>query len=175
MSREDYLEAILVLSEENAPVRSVKIAKYLNVSKPSVSQQIRRLREMGFVEHQTYGGVKLTPKGYEVARMVLRKHRILSDLLENVLGIPHFMAQRDACRMEHAMAPITAEMLRRLLIFVKKSPVRDELRKIIEEVFHFFCRSPSKINPDSESYGTSTTWGSCGRRGRSRLLRASAW
>ncbi|MBR2524154.1 MAG: hypothetical protein IKE53_06940 [Clostridiales bacterium] len=37
-SGEMYLESILVLSQEDAPVRSLDVARYLDVSKPSVSR-----------------------------------------------------------------------------------------------------------------------------------------
>ena len=36
-SSEDYLETMLMLKEQNGYVRSIDIAKHLNVTKPSVS------------------------------------------------------------------------------------------------------------------------------------------
>ena len=43
-SAEDYLEAILRLSQKNSEVRSVDIAAMLGVSKPSVSQDRKSTR-----------------------------------------------------------------------------------------------------------------------------------
>ena len=44
-SAEDYLEQILMLLEKKGHARSVDIAAGLNVSKPSVSVAMKRLRE----------------------------------------------------------------------------------------------------------------------------------
>lgn len=61
-SAEMYLETILLL-EKNGKVRSVDIAKSLNVSKPSVNKAMNVLKEMGFVTQETYGEVHLTEAG----------------------------------------------------------------------------------------------------------------
>ena len=43
-SGEMYLESILVLSQKDEPVRSMDVAKYLGVSKPSVSRAMAILK-----------------------------------------------------------------------------------------------------------------------------------
>ena len=48
-SAEDYLEAILRLSQKGGGVRSVDIATMLSVSKPSVSHAMKLLREDGYI------------------------------------------------------------------------------------------------------------------------------
>ena len=45
-SGEMYLESILVLSQKDAPVRSLDVARYLNVSKPSVSRAMAILKQV---------------------------------------------------------------------------------------------------------------------------------
>mgnify|MGYP000796581256 CR=1 FL=1 len=46
---EDYLEAILVLQKKQGMVRSVDVARYMEVSKPSVCYAVGTLREGGFL------------------------------------------------------------------------------------------------------------------------------
>ena len=48
-SAEDYLEQILMLLEKKGHARSVDIPAGLNVSKPSVSVAMKKLRENGYI------------------------------------------------------------------------------------------------------------------------------
>ena len=48
-SAEDYLEQILMLLEAKGHARSIDIAIGLNVSKPSVSVAMKKLRENGYI------------------------------------------------------------------------------------------------------------------------------
>ena len=46
---EDYLESVLILQKKLGMVRSVDIARYMEVSKPSVCYAVGTLREGGFL------------------------------------------------------------------------------------------------------------------------------
>ena len=48
-SGEDYLEAVLVLQKEKGMVRSVDVARHLDVSKPSVCHAVSTLKAGGFL------------------------------------------------------------------------------------------------------------------------------
>lgn len=99
-SAEDYLEAILMLSQKGGGVRSVDIAAMLSVSKPSVSHAMKLLREDGYIAMDRYGTVTLLDKGAEIASSVYERHLVLTKMLEN-LGVPSDIARADACKMEH--------------------------------------------------------------------------
>ena len=60
-SREDYLECLLML-EENGKIRSVDVAKKMNVSKPSVNKAMNVLKEYGYITQENYGDIHLTEK-----------------------------------------------------------------------------------------------------------------
>ena len=47
-SGEDYLETILVLQKKRGMVRSVDVARHMEVSKPSVCHAVATLRDGGF-------------------------------------------------------------------------------------------------------------------------------
>ena len=104
-SHEDYLEAIVMLGgTTEVSVRSVDIAKKLDVSKASVNKAVSLLKEKHLAEQPYYGDVTLTAEGYEYGRAVYNRHHLLFVFLHEVLGIPEETADAEACLMEHAIS-----------------------------------------------------------------------
>ena len=66
-SGEDYLETILVLQKKLGMVRSVDVARHMEVSKPSVSHAVTTLKEGGFLTMDEDFFLHLTDLGREVA------------------------------------------------------------------------------------------------------------
>ena len=95
-SAEDYLEKILMLLEQKGYVRSVDIAAGLNVSKPSVSVAMKKLRENGYIHMGADNLISLTDKGYAIARRIYDRHQKLTRYLVQ-LGVPEETAREDAC------------------------------------------------------------------------------
>ena len=83
-SGEDYLEAVLILQKKLGMVRSVDVARYMEVSKPSVCYAVGTLREGGFLT---------TDEKHLEAAQVFRL------ILENIYPAqPHQSSRkRDAC------------------------------------------------------------------------------
>ena len=107
-SGEDYLEAILVLQKEKGMVRSVDVARYMDVSKPSVCHAVAALRDGGF--HEKYY-LHLTDAGREAAEATYEKHRFFTEMLV-AAGVDPVIAERDACRIEHVISKETFERLK---------------------------------------------------------------
>ena len=99
-SAEDYLEQILMLLEKKGHARSVDIAAGLNVSKPSVSVAMKKLRENGSITMGEDNCISLTDKGYAIARRIYDRHQVLTRFFVQ-LGVPKDIALEDACRIEH--------------------------------------------------------------------------
>ena len=114
-SGEDYLEAILVLQKQRGMVRSVDVARYLDVSKPSVCHAVATLRDGGFLTMDSDYFLHLTDVGREVAEQIYEKHRFFTDRLI-AAGVDPETAERDACRIEHV---ISDESFRRLKAVAK--------------------------------------------------------
>ena len=110
-SGEDYLEAILVLHKKMGMVRSVDVARHLEVSKPSVCNAVATLREGGFLTMDSDYFLHLTDVGREVAEQIYEKHRFFTDRLIEA-GVDPETAERDACRMEHVISQESFRCLR---------------------------------------------------------------
>ena len=102
-SGENYLEAILILEQENVIVRSIDVAHKLSVSKPSVSRAMGLLRQEGYIEMADNGPIFLTEKGREKAVKIYHRHCILTEFLEKVSKVPREQAEGNACKIEHIL------------------------------------------------------------------------
>ena len=102
-SAENYLETILVLSQNKSEVRSIDIANELNFSKPSVSVAMKNLRNSGYITVNENGHITLTEKGFKIANNILERHTVISQLLM-ALGVDKDIALVDACRMDHVIS-----------------------------------------------------------------------
>ena len=109
-SAEDYLEAILMLHQQKGYARSVDIAAKLNVTKPSVSIAMKRLRENGYILMDEENLITLTPQGEAIARRILERHRTLAAML-TALGVDEKTALEDACKIEHDISEKSLEAI----------------------------------------------------------------
>ena len=110
-SGEDYLETILVLQKKRGMVRSVDVARHMEVSKPSVCHAVATLRDGGFLMMDEDHFLHLTDVGREVAEQIYEKHRFFTDRLIEA-GVDPVTAEKDACRMEHVISQESFERLR---------------------------------------------------------------
>lgn len=102
-SGEDYLEAVMMLQKEKGMVRSVDVARRLEVSKPSVCHAVATLRDGGFLTMDSDYFLHLTDVGREVAERTYEKHCFFTKMLIEA-GVDQETAEADACRMEHAIS-----------------------------------------------------------------------
>jgi len=120
-SGEDYLETILILQQRNGSVRSIDIATEMSYSKPSVSRAMSILKKNGYIIMHDDGRIVLTDAGLEKASSVLDRHKTLTTFLSSVLNVPHDIAEKDACRIEHIISPETFEGFKKLLVEASRS------------------------------------------------------
>lgn len=111
-SAEDYLEAILKLSEKRGYARSVDVANELGVTKPSVSVAMKKLNENGYITFDENGFLLMTASGKEVAEKTYRKHKLLTNILVAV-GVESVIAEKEACKIEHDISDTTFELLQK--------------------------------------------------------------
>ena len=111
-SGEDYLEAILVLQKKLGMVRSVDVARHMEVSKPSVCHAVATLRDGGFLMMDEDHFLHLTDVGREVAERIYERHCFFTEQLI-AAGVDPKTAEADACRIEHIISQDSFEKIRR--------------------------------------------------------------
>ena len=107
---EDYLEAMLMMKEKHGYVRSIDVAEFLGVTKPSVSYATKRLRESGHITMDKDGLITLTDTGMAVASSMLDRHKTLTAFLIDI-GVDKETAEADACKIEHDIIQQTFEAI----------------------------------------------------------------
>lgn len=103
-SVEEYVEGIYRLQQEVDRVSTGELATYMMVSAGSVTTMVKKLAEIGLVEHAPYQGIRLTPFGEKVAKQLMRAHRILERFLVDQLELPWDDVHELACKLEHFLS-----------------------------------------------------------------------
>ena len=109
---EDYLEAMLMMRNKHGYIRSIDVADYLGVTKPSVTYTTKRLKASGHITMDGEGLITLTESGMEIASKMLDRHRTLTDFLVSI-GVDEITAETDACKMEHDISDESFEAIKR--------------------------------------------------------------
>ena len=118
---EEYLEALWISEEAGRPIARVGwVAKRLGVAPPSVVEMFKRLEEQGVVRYSPYKGVGLAEAGREIARRMIRNHRLVELLMKKTLNID--VDEGIACGVEHHMTEEFTEALCSLLGHPGKCP-----------------------------------------------------
>ena len=100
---EEYLETIYKKSLKDNMAKTTEISKDLDIAPGSVTQMLKKLEEEGYVNYYQYKGVKLTDKGYKIARSIVRKHE-------------------QACAMEHSLSDEAERKICQLLNYPDQCP-----------------------------------------------------
>ena len=110
---EEYCECIFELQEDEVAVIQARIAERLQVSRPAVSEMIRRLETEGLIT--TQGSIRLTTAGQALAQQVVRRHRLAERFLTDMLGLSWADAHHEAGRWEHVMSNAVEAAMNRVL------------------------------------------------------------
>ena len=111
---EEYCECIFELQEDDVEVIQARIVERLQVSRPSVSEMIRRLEAEELISTAD-NSIRLTAAGAELAQRVVRRHRIAERFLTDILGLSWADAHHEAGRWEHVMSSTVEKAMNRLL------------------------------------------------------------
>jgi DtxR family Mn-dependent transcriptional regulator len=110
---EEYCECIFELQEDDVAVIQARIADRLQVSRPAVSEMIRRLEAEGLITND--GSILLTAKGLVLAQRVVRRHRLAERFLTDLLGLSWAEAHHEAGKWEHIMSDNVEAAMDRVL------------------------------------------------------------
>lgn len=110
---EEYAETIFELDEDDFDVIQARIAERLDVSRPAVSEMVKRMEAEGLVESGRQ--ITLTEDGRRLAETVVRRHRLAECFLTDILGLSWADAHQEAGKWEHVISPVVeAAMMARL-------------------------------------------------------------
>ena len=144
-SLEDYLEAIFVLSQSGKVARCKNISEQLQVARSSVTGALRSLAEKQLIHYKPYGDIVLTEKGLCAASRIVRRHETLGFFFGDVLGADPQVAQRAACRAEHAIGP---EITVRLTTFLDFIADESAAGRNLPQAFQEYCSHYRQGNED---------------------------
>jgi DtxR family Mn-dependent transcriptional regulator len=111
---EEYCEAIYELHEDDVEVIQARIAERLHVSRPAVSEMIKRMEHEGLVT-TAKGKIKLAQRGRSLAEQVVRRHRLAERFLTDILGLSWADAHQEAGRWEHVISNSVEAAMNRIL------------------------------------------------------------
>ena len=99
---EDYLRVIYLL-DDGKGVRSIDIAKELKISKPSVSEMIKKITRKNLVKKRDKQ-VFLTKKGKATAENLFENHSVIRRFLQKFLNHSEQKASEEAHLLEHVFS-----------------------------------------------------------------------
>ncbi|WP_407424783.1 metal-dependent transcriptional regulator [Methanobrevibacter sp.] len=101
---EEYLEVLYRNGSNKEQVSTTKLSKELGIAPGSVTQMLKKLEKLGYIDYTPYKGATLTDEGMKIAQKITRKHRILEKFLIDVLKIKEENVHDQACEMEHTLS-----------------------------------------------------------------------
>src|SRR6202142_515145 len=148
---EDYTKAIYALeSRDGDSVSTNALAERLGVTAASASGMVKRLGELGLVEHRPYRGVSLTEEGRRVALEVMRHHRLLELYLADSLGVPWDRVHAEAEVLEHVLSEDLEELIAAKLGVPTVDPHGDPIPSADLELEERSTHSMESLRPGDE-------------------------
>lgn len=127
-AEENYLKAIFALSWPGGDrVSTNDIAGRMQTAAASVTDMLKRLHEKDLVRYERYKGVELSALGDEVARRLVRKHRLWEVFLVENLRFTWDEVHEVAEQLEHIRSPKLIDRLDEFLGFPERDPHGDPI------------------------------------------------
>ena len=114
-SLESYLLAIYTLSKTKEKISVKDVSGLMGLKGAATSEAIKKLASSGFIEYIPYQGIKILAKGEKTVEIKKYRHDMISDFLNNVLGIDKDNADTNANSIEYSM---TEDVLNRFVNFL---------------------------------------------------------
>lgn len=127
-SHQNYLKAIWSLGEwSDEPVTTSTVAARVGVRMSTASDAIRKLHELGLVDHTRYGAMTLTDEGRAHAVAMVRRHRLIETFLVDILGYRWDQVHDEADHLEHAVSDFMVERIAEHLGHPERDPHGDPI------------------------------------------------
>jgi DtxR family Mn-dependent transcriptional regulator len=135
LNEENYLKALLNLSQADGEVNVKDLSKHLDIKMPSVTSMMKKMADKGLVHYESYKPLRLTEKGITEAALIIRKHRLTEMFLVEKMGFRWDEVHDIAEQMEHIKSPEFFLRMDEILGFPKfdphGSPIPDKNGKML--------------------------------------------
>jgi DtxR family Mn-dependent transcriptional regulator len=125
-SVQDYVKELYKLQSDGRASTSA-LAERMRVTPASATAMLKKLAQIGLVEHEPYRGARLTPVGERAALEMIRHHRLLEQYLSTTLGLPLDAVHAEAERLEHALSEELEALIDESLGFPTHDPHGDPI------------------------------------------------
>lgn len=118
-SYDDYIKAIFLISKNNKGgwISNSEISHFLSVKPSSVTNMLYNLKEHKLIDWNPRKSIRLTKKGRERARMVLKRYNSLFDFFSQVLKVQNKnIIQKLSCEIEHHVNSDVCDALDKLVM-----------------------------------------------------------
>lgn len=133
---EMYLKTIFELNEEDIPALRARIVERLGQSGPTVSETVSRMERSGLVSMGRGREIDFTEEGRHYAIRVMRRHRLVERLLQDVIKLDWPHLHDEACRWEHVVSDDVAERIDALLGHPEADPFGNPIPAAGESTIH---------------------------------------
>lgn len=127
ISKEDYLSVIYKYQDSDGQIKPAVIAGKLDISQAAVTDMLKKLSHDKLIHYEKYKGIRLTVKGSEYARTMVRRHRIWEVYLHKIIGLPWNKIHDEAHRLEHSSSDELINRLEEILDFPEYDPHGDPI------------------------------------------------
>jgi DtxR family Mn-dependent transcriptional regulator len=159
-SVQDYVKELFKLQADGRASTS-GLAERMGVTPASATAMLKKLAQLGLVEHEPYRGARLTPTGERAAIEMIRHHRLLEQYLASTLHLPLEAVHAEAHRLEHALSEELEALIDESLGFPTHDPHGDPIPSAALELDSADQRSLADVDagagatvrrvPDSDS------------------------
>lgn len=127
---EDYLKTLYAVHQSTGGTNNVpigRLASAMGVVPGTATSMMKALADAGLVEYESRAGVRLSPRGEQLALHVLRRHRLVELFLVEVLGLDWSVVHEEADLLEHAISDRVLEKMDQVLGHPKVDPHGDPI------------------------------------------------
>ena len=127
ISKEDYLSIIFKFQDAEGEIKPIAVAQKLHISQAAVTDMLKKLAAERYILYEKYKGIRLTQRGEEFARNIVRRHRIWEVFLHRVIGMPWDKVHQEAHQLEHSSSDNLIDRLEELLRYPEFDPHGDPI------------------------------------------------
>lgn len=108
--------------KDNPYISTSDLAEVLHVSAPAVTRMVQRLKAAGYLEHEPYKGIYLTPEGEREALLSIRRHRLVERFLVDVMKFGWHEVHDDADELGAVVGDDVVARMEQMAGFPRRCP-----------------------------------------------------